>query len=69
MKMTKRSRKLLLSAGMLAAVASIPPAPSAEAACTLRCPDGTSYTCEFSGCQVYPEHYLMTCGRGGIYLC
>ncbi len=71
MKMSKRSRKLVLSAGMLAAVATIPPAPQAEAAaaCTLRCPDGTVYTCEFSACQVYPEYYLMTCGRGSIYIC
>ena len=70
MKMSKRSRKLVLSAGMLAAVVSIPPAPQAEAAaCTLRCPDGTVYTCDIPGCTVYPEHYLMTCGRGGILLC
>lgn len=69
MKMSKRSRKLALSAGMLVAVASIPPAPPAEAACTLHCPDGTVYTCEFDGCNVYPEYQLMTCGRGGIYFC
>jgi hypothetical protein len=64
MKMTKRSRKLALSAGMLAAVASIPPAPPAEAACTLHCADGTVLTCEAPGCQVIPEYNVMTCGRG-----
>jgi hypothetical protein len=67
MKMSKRSRKLALCAGMLAAVAAIPPAPPAEAACTLSCPDGTSYTCENLGCQVRPGVY-MTCGRS-LYLC
>jgi hypothetical protein len=68
MKMSKRSRKLALSAGMLVAVASIPPAPPAEAACTLACPDGTVFTCTSSVCQSFPEHQEMYCGRL-IYQC
>jgi hypothetical protein len=64
MKMTKRSRKLLLSAGMLAAVATIPPAPPAEAACSLVCPDGTVIVCNHPYiCRPQPG-FGIWCGRG-----
>lgn len=63
MKMSKRSRKLLLSAGMLAAVAAIPPAVPSEAACSLTCPDGRVLNCSLPNCRILsPED--MLCGRG-----
>ncbi len=68
MKMTKRSRKLLLSAGMLAAVATITPAPQAEAACSITCPDGTVFTCQNLPCWSFPEYGELYCGRF-VYEC
>lgn len=67
MKMTKRSRKLFLSAGMLAAVAAIPSPPLAEAACSvsLTCPDGRVITCSYPGtaCRADPAGGYVICGR------
>lgn len=67
MKMTKRSRKLLLSAGLLAGVAAMPPAPQAEAACSMACPDGSILVCNHPICRPYPELEFILCGRGPIW--
>lgn len=67
--MKKRSRKLLLSAGLLVAATSIP-VPQAEAACSMVCPNGTVIVCEhFSGplCRPAPAAGYILCGRGVIW--
>ncbi len=63
--MSKRSRKLALSAGMLVAVVSIPPVPLAEALCTasFTCPDGTVISCTGVTCGVNPQLRMVICGR------
>lgn len=62
MKLNKRSRKLLLSAGMLAAVATIPPAAPSEAACSVTCSDGRVLNCTHPSCRLLNPEAIF-CGR------
>lgn len=70
MKMTKRSRKLLLSAGMLAAVVTIPSPPLAEAVCSVRyvCANGTILLCRGITCEGDPNGQYLRC-NGSIFYC